>query len=267
MAATQPVDEEGLRLELPGRTLPAGAGWDWIARGWPLFTAAPLMWIIAIVIVVVVAVAVNLVPLLGGLVFQLLQAAIAAGFMVACRSLERGDDFEIEHLFAGFTRHFGSLLVVGAVMLAGWLGILLVFFVFAGFGVLGAMFSGDPSMALHAFAASMGLLLLGGLVATALMVPLLMAYWFAPALVVMHGMAPIAAMKASFAACLRNILPFLVYGAILFVFGIVAMIPLGLGFLVWWPVAVASTYIAYRQIFTSDEPPTAPLAPRPALLP
>jgi uncharacterized membrane protein len=88
-------------------------------------------------------------------------------------------------------------------------------------------------------------------------VPLLMAYWFAPALVIMHGVAPIAAMKASFGACLRNILPFLVYGIVMMVLAFLAMIPVGLGMLVWIPLSFTSTYAAYRDIFTEDTGPVS----------
>jgi uncharacterized membrane protein len=56
-------------------------------------------------------------------------------------------------------------------------------------------------------------------------------------------------MKASFVACLRNIVPFLVYGVILFVLAIVASIPFGLGWLVLGPVMAASLYAGYRDIF------------------
>ena len=39
-----------------------------------------------------------------------------------------------------------------------------------------------------------------------------MLIWFAPLLVVFNGLPPLEAMKLSFAACLKNMLPFLVYG-------------------------------------------------------
>jgi uncharacterized membrane protein len=45
-------------------------------------------------------------------------------------------------------------------------------------------------------------------------------------------------------------MPFLVWGIVMTLAGIVAVIPFGLGLLVWLPVAIASTYIAYRDIFT-----------------
>jgi hypothetical protein len=47
--------DEGLRLVVPGRSMPAGAGWDWIALGWKAFTAAPMMWILSVVALFVVA--------------------------------------------------------------------------------------------------------------------------------------------------------------------------------------------------------------------
>jgi uncharacterized membrane protein len=93
-------------------------------------------------------------------------------------------------------------------------------------------------------------ILLGALVAAALAVPLVAAYWFAPALVVMNDLSPLAAMKASFVGCFRNFIPFLVYGIVMTFFAFIAMIPLGLGFLVWLPLAITSTYVAYRRIFT-----------------
>ncbi len=85
-----------------------------------------------------------------------------------------------------------------------------------------------------------------------LMIPLLMAYWFAPALVIMHGMGAVAAMKASFGACLRNFIPFLIYGIVMMVLVVVAMIPFGLGLLVWIPLSFTSTYAAYRDMFTEE---------------
>jgi uncharacterized membrane protein len=56
-------------------------------------------------------------------------------------------------------------------------------------------------------------------------------------------------MKASFTGCLRNVVPFLVYGIVGFVLAIVATIPLGLGWLVLGPVFAASVYTGYRDIY------------------
>jgi uncharacterized membrane protein len=98
-------------------------------------------------------------------------------------------------------------------------------------------------------AAGVGAIMLAVLLALALSVPVYMAVWFAAPLVALNDFDPIAALKASFVACLKNVVPFLLYGVVLFAFAIVASIPLGLGWLVLGPVLAASVYTAYRDIF------------------
>ena len=271
MATVQPQGagaealEAGLQLVIPGKSLPAGAGWDWIAGGWKLFLRAPLMWIIALVILFVIAIVAAFIPFIGSLAFQIMQSVFAGGFIAACRNIERGGEFELEHLFAGFKKNFGSLVVVGLLFLAGGVIIMLVFVALLamtmGTAVLGAFASADPDAAIAAAGASIVMVLVGLLVMMALLVPLLAAYWFAPALVVMHDMKPVTAMRESFFACLRNFIPFLVYGLVVFVLAIVAAIPFFLGYLVLIPVLFGSTYVAYRQIFTYETAAPTVLAP------
>jgi hypothetical protein len=246
---------QDLRLIEPPRGNPAGAGVEWIGEGWRLFARAPLMWVVSIFVMLVIAIVVGIVPVIGSLALQVAQPVFLAGYVVACRSLETGGDFELEHLFAGFKRNFASLLIVGLIFLAVSIALLLVFALFAGFGILMAYVNGGMDDVYPALIASGMSIMLGGLVVVALSVPLMMLYWFAPALVVMHDMAPWAAMKASFRGCLKNIVPFIVYGFVMMVLAIVAMIPILLGFLVWIPVAVASTYAAYRAIYTEQPAP------------
>jgi len=247
---------EDLRLVDPPRGNPAGAGIDWIGEGWRLFARAPLMWIISLFVMLVIAIVVGIVPIVGSLAMQVAQPVFLAGYVVACRSLETGGDFELEHLFAGFRKNFASLLIVGLIFLAGSIALFLVFVFFAGFGILMAYVNGGMSDVYPALMASGMSILIGTLVMLALMVPLVMLYWFAPALVMMHDMAPWAAMKESFRGCLKNVIPFIVYGFVMLVLCIVAMIPVFLGLLVWIPVAVASTYAAYRSIYT-EQPESA----------
>ena len=249
--------DDDLKLVVPGKSVSVGQGMAWIGAGWKLFAKAPLMWIVALLILMVIAVVVSFVPIIGSLAFQIATPVFYGGLIVACRSLERGGDFELEHIFAGFKTQLANLAVIGGVFLAGMLLIFGVFALFVGFGIVGAMISGNTEDIMPALASSGFAILLGSLVMLALMIPLLMAYWFAPALVIMHGVGAVPAMKASFGACLRNFIPFLVYGIIMMVLVILAMIPLGLGLLVWIPVSFTSTYAAYRDIFTEDTSPTS----------
>ena len=175
-----PHADPELNLVLPGRGLPLGSAWGWIVEGWRLFARAPLMWIVSVVVLFVIGMVVSFVPLIGPLAFQLFQPVFGAGFVVACRSLEKGGEFELEHLFTGFTRRLGSLVVVGLLFLLGWIAIALVFMAFVGMSLLAAFMTGDSEALLAALAASATSLMLGALVAVGLMVPLMAAYWFAP---------------------------------------------------------------------------------------
>jgi uncharacterized membrane protein len=93
----------------------------------------------------------------------------------------------------------------------------------------------------------------------ALMLPLVMAYWFAPVLVTFHDMTGVQAMKQSFFACLRNIWPFFIYSIVATVLLVLAALPLFLGMLVMIPTMIASLYISYRDIFVIEEAQVATL--------
>jgi hypothetical protein len=85
----------------------------------------------------------------------------------------------------------------------------------------------------------------------------MMALWFAPALVMLHEVAPLDAMRLSARACFHNLLAFIVLAALLYVLVWVAMIPAGLGMLVLVPVIAGALYAAWKETFS-------PLLPAPA---
>ena len=65
-------------------------------------------------------------------------------------------------------------------------------------------------------------------------------------------MAPGEALKASFSACAKNVLAFLVYGVVVVTLLFFAALPAGLGLLVLVPVIAGSTYAAYRDVFVAN---------------
>ena len=135
--------------------------------------------------------------------------------------------------------------MLGALAIGGTFIVMLPVIAIVGAGAFFGAMRGDAA----GMVAIGGSFLLAWLVAMALSIPVYMALWFAPALVVLRGLAPVAAVKESFFGCLKNMVPFLIYGIVMLVLGIVAAIPLGLGWLVLGPVAVASIYVAYRDIY------------------
>ena len=233
-----------------GRTRDAGQGTAWLSAGWELFKQAPGIWIALVVIYIVLAMVLSFIPMIGQLALTLLGPVFMGGILLGCKALDDGQELRIDHLFAGFKEKLGPLVLVGALYLAGLVVIgVLVFGLGAMlFGANALANLGSGAMGMNAGSAIMSMLLLCCLVLL-LALPLAMAMWFAPALVVFQDMQPLAAMQSSFFACIKNMMPMLVYGLILMILSIVATIPFGLGWLVLLPVLLASSYTAYRDIF------------------
>lgn len=227
------------------RSVAAGQGWAWIAGGFELFKKNPGIWIAIVVLLFVISIVLSIIPFLGSLALLLLMPVFTGGIMLGCRSLAGGGPLEIGHLFAGFQNQTGNLVVLGAIGIGLTIVVMLPVMALVGFG---AFFGASAGGAVGA--SSVGAtFLLAFLIAFGLSVLIYMALWFAPALVVFRGAAPVAALKQSFSACLKNIVPFLIYGVVLFVLGIVATIPFGLGWLVLGPVVAASVFVAFQDIF------------------
>lgn len=239
------------------RHLPASYGAAWWAEGWRVFAASPWVWLGLIVILLVLMFLLVLVPLLGGIAQTLLMPVFAGGVMLGCNALARGEPLRINHLFDGFgAGRFGPLVIVGLVMLAAGivLGLVVAAVAFASIGIAGltalAALS-DPTQIDVSTLMSFGLsLLVVFLIALFGFCLIAMAYWFAPALVVLNGEEPVTAMRKSFAACWRNIGAFLVYGLIYIGLAIVATIPFGLGWFVLVPMIAGSCYAGWRTVFT-----------------
>lgn len=230
------------RLVPGGRGVAAGHGWTWIAQGWDLFRQSPGVWVGMFLIFMLMYFAVGLIPFLGGVVTVIFAPVFTAGFMLGCRSLDEGGTLQVGHLFAGFRQRFGALVGVGAVYFAGTLIAVLITL-----ALVGGSLAGFAQGTLPADGPLTGLLFV--LVFLALLLPVAMAFWFAAPLVVLHERGPLEAMKESFSGCLKNIVPYLLYGVIMLVLGILASIPLLLGWLVLGPVLTASLYASYRDIY------------------
>lgn len=255
MAAATAPDTGAFRSD--PKAAAAERGWDWIAGGWKLFTVAPVIWIIDLVILFAIFFMIGLIPLLGNVASNVLYPVFGAGLMLTARAAAQGETPEVSQLFGGFKERAGALMLVGLLNLVGVIAITCLvaaigMVMFGMSGLFSALLGGDKA-GMVALVSSLSLsVLILGLLFVALYLPLVMAGWFAPALVLFHGMEPLAAMKLSFRACLRNFIPYLLWGVIMLIFIVIGAIPLGLGLLVVMPVMMASTYVAYRDIFIAD---------------
>jgi hypothetical protein len=230
-----------------GQTVAAGRGWDWITAGWDLFKRQAGMWIALVLVAFVIFLVLAFIPFLGNILTTFLSIFFGAGVLIGCRAIEDGGALEIGHLFAGFREKFAPLAAVAGIYLGVTIAIVVLVMLVAGVSVFGA-FSGGGDISFAAMMTG----LLAALVVLALMLPVVMAVWFAPALVVFQDKGAVEAMKESFSGCLRNVVPFLVYGAIGLVLSILASIPLMLGWLALGPVFAGSMYASYKDIYLTS---------------
>jgi len=247
----QLATEEANELRDPV-ALPIGNGGGWIASGWRYFRSSPGAWIVVMILMFGINLAANFIPVVGPLAVNFLWPVFMGGLMLGCQAQDQGERFEIGHLFAGFSRNTGQLLLLGLFYLgmAVLIGLVMAMIVGSAFTMMDpeAMQGQDPDLMLDAMGGGTSILLMV-LVVLALTIPMMMAAWFAPALIAIEGMSALAAMKMSFMGCLKNILPFLWYGLLATLLMVVGALPFGLGLLVVVPMLMASTYAAYREIY------------------
>ena len=237
------------------RTVAAGRGWEWMVEGFRIFRKQPLTWITLVMVLVVIWLVSLIMPLIGPLVIHLVSPVFFAGLMLACRTTDEDGEPEFSQLFAAFKTHASPLITVGGIYLVGNIVAVGIVFGVAGGAALPALL-GKAGTDIETLRTALRGLLLGMAVGMAVFIPILMAVWFAPPLIVFHNMPPVEALKLSFAACWRNTMPLLVYGVATLVLGLIASIPLMLGLIVLLPVLVCSIYASYKDIF-----PVGPAAP------
>jgi hypothetical protein len=247
-----------MEARMDAKVVAAGRGWQWLAEGFDLFRRKPVTWLALTIVLILLWLVSLVIPVLGPLLFNLLLPALFAGLMIGCRALENGERLEMAHLFAGFRQHAAPLVTVGGVYLVGTVIVVGIILAIAGGSMLPSVLSkpGADIETLQAAARSMALALAVG---AAVYLPLLMVIWFAPLLVVFNGLAPVVAMKLSFGACVKNTVPFLVYGGAILLAWLVLSVPAVLGpiggmlvialFVASIPVLICSVYASYRDIF------------------
>ena len=247
LAADRPA-RDAWRLR-DARRMSGAQGWRWLTEAFRLYMKSPGVWTLNFLIYMLTSMALSTVPLVSDVV----GAIFLAGFMCGARALEQGRSLEVNHLFAGFHDKGGRLAVVGVAYALGTLAIgALAFGVFAavaGTGALQLLHGGAQFATQENLVGSELGILLAVLVGVLLYFPLLMAYWFAPALVVFHDVGAVEAMKMSFTGCQRNLWPLTTFSFFGLLLAVLAILPLGLGFLVLGPVLLASVYVSYRDIF------------------
>jgi hypothetical protein len=261
---------------------PAQRGFAWLVQSWAMFSRARMPWLVLISIYYVILLLVNVVPVVGQLVWPLLKPVFAVGLLAAAWGQERGGTPGPADLFRGFRANVRALLPLGIVFIAGVALAALSTSLVDG-GMFLELVAGDEPASLESLSSPrlQAGLLFGALVA----LPVTLALWFAPALVVFQDVGPGVALGASLRAALANWRPLLVYAAGVLTFGVLLPLLAGQMLLMLMPsetmLAVVrflllayglmfaatlhvSDYVSYRDVFHSGETlaPTTPGASR-----
>jgi uncharacterized membrane protein len=246
------VTDTQLTVKQP-RRVAMGRGSNWIAAGWRYFAANPGPWIGAAVVWLLISSVGSLIPVVS-IAINVITPVFMGGLIAGCVDQDDGRPFRFDHLFSGFRDQFGPLAVLGLIQLGLFIGLVLAL----GIVVAGVLFAAgyadifdNPNLIYDSGALLAVLLvtLIGLLVA----MPIVMAMWFAPALVVHGKKAPVEALLLSFRGCMKNVMPFLPYGLLLLLLGVFVVATAFLGAMVVMPITVASIYVGYKDIFLYDQ--------------
>ncbi len=101
----------------------------------------------------------------------------------------------------------------------------------------------DPAVSGMAMAVAVALMFL-------LFMGLGLLFYFSIPLVFLGNMGPGEALATSFKACLKNLLPLIIYGIVAMLLIMVASIPLLLGLLFAMPLLAGAYYASFKQVFT-----------------
>ena len=230
-------------------TVNAGRGVGWVAEGFHLFKSDWLSWIGLSVLLVVLSMVASVIPV-ANLLVPVVTPIIIAGLMLACAQQAQGGEISIALVFSGFGKNPGQLALIGVFYFVANILILvtiivLLLIIMGGFEGLAQLSLEEPELLIQHLFKVLLVLLIG----LSMYLPVVMALWFAPALVVFNELTAVKAVVLSVRGCLLNVLPFLIYGIVTMVLMILASIPLMLGWLILLPILIASVYFSYREIY------------------
>ncbi len=226
---------------------PIGRGWVWVRSGFDVFNKGMGVSVAMVLIWFAVGLLLERLPA-GGLISQLLYMVWGAGWMVVAQRGYEGNQLKFADFFAGFRNKLTPLMLGGLLVLALFTLIGLICLALLSMWGLTPLLTQDPASMVASVAQVQGLLLCL-LLGLALLIPVLMAITFAPALIYFHDVGILQAARLSFKGCLSNMWPFFWWGLIgagLMLLGAALML---IGLLVVIPALNYSIYVAYRDIY------------------
>lgn len=182
------------------RMLESKAGQSWLTLGFRLFHKQPLAWTLILFIYWAAMLMLAFIPGLGVIIPLLLTPGLAFGFIAIAHSIDTHGSAAPLLLISGFrSERSKALLMLGVWYVLEIAAIMLVASMIDGGLLVEWIFMGTPPT--EAQGAN---LRMSATVSILLYLPVMMAFWFAPQLVVWSGFTPLKALFFSFFAVWRN---------------------------------------------------------------
>jgi uncharacterized membrane protein len=241
------------------RSNDAGRGIRWWADSvtWLFGDIARLgVWVAMLICFFLLLTPLNWFPFIGSVASYLLWFVFSGGLMLAARKTGRGQTPSFGDLFAGFGPQGGALVGAGLLILAASLAVVGLMLAvglgaFVGSILSAASLADLEAQPLAVLSIGWGSLLLL-LCCLFLFVPISMAAWLAPALIMLRGASPVDALRMSLAACRRNLGALTVYGLVFIGLAFVATLMFLIGWIFLVPLTFLSTYAAFRDMFDTE---------------
>ncbi len=256
-------------------------GIAWLKQAYALFSRKRLPWIMLLLTYYILLKLLLYVPYVGPYAISILKPVFAVGLLAAAWTQERGGTPQLNQLFQGFRANLGSLLPIGIFFVVGVTAAVFASSLVDNGKLLDLLSNAGGTMTEEDFTAALadGALQAGMLFSALLTLPILIATWWAPALVVFQNAGAGTALAVSFRAAIANFRPLAIYALGVFFYG--AVLPgLFSGVLILllqepglqiakvlllpYGIFLAATlhisdYVSYRDVFHAGET-LAPLA-------
>jgi hypothetical protein len=253
---------------------PGKQGSAWLRMAYHMFSRHRGPWVVIVVGYIAALLVVAFLPYIGMFAVMAMKPVFAVGLLAAAWQQERGGVPHLSHLFQGFRANLRALLVIGVFVVAG-ITVAVLASSLVDDGRLLEFIAARGSLADEAAKARGDHLLLAGMLLAALLsLPVVVAAWWAPALIVFQDATATAALGASLRAAMANWKALVVYGLLVYFYaGVVpwiwyaitaVLIPdPALSLVVKVPMIVytlclAATlhiadYVSYRDVFHANE--------------
>jgi hypothetical protein len=254
---------------------PARQGIVWLRTAYGMFKGHRAAWVLLYLGYLIAILVLTSLPFVGPFVMLILRPVLAVGLLAAAWNQERGGTPTFQHLFQGFRTNLWALLAIGAFSAGGLTVAVSLASLVDGGKMLEFMALGG-SLSAEQLAARVvdGQLRMGMLSFMLFALPVVIAAWWAPALVVFQDAGAAAALAASLRTALANWKALALYGLWVFLYwsllpsmfitfvaiavpapasALLVMVLLVPYWLCLATILHVSDYVSYREVFHANE--------------